>query len=147
MIRLIFFLLLALPLAASAQSEVCFGQSHTDQNRVGLTTDAITLVQSVPPNQLRVQGSGASASVPSSRQGISNLLDVEVTGTGNHYDFPQSSDNNVAQGATWQNTSPLNVLRRGQNFLLIQKGTDSTTGLLMRIEQMERMRILLGTCF
>ncbi len=147
MIRLIFILLFGLPLAASAQSDICYQLPQTDQNRVGSTTGAITLVQSGQPNQLRVKGTGASNSVPLSRQGVSNLLDVEVTGTGNQYDFPQSDSNTVAQGPTRQNNSPLNVLQRGQNFLLIQKGTDSTTGLLARIEQMDRMRILLGTCF
>jgi len=143
MIRFIFLLLLSLPLAASAQSEVYYRQPVADRNMAGLTSGEITIVQTGQLNQLRVQEAGTDNAVRLSQQGTNNALDVEVIGTGNRYDFAQQGDNNVAQWRTGQNNGQLDVLQRGNNNQLIQEGGAPASGVPMRIEQTGGMQLVI----
>ena len=146
MIRLVTLLLLSLPLAASAQSEVYFRQPVADRTLAGLTSGEITIVQTGQLNQLRVQETGTDNSIRLSQQGTNNALDVAVNGTGNRYDFAQQGDNNVAQWrAGQQNNGQLEVLQRGNNNRLIQEGGVPLAGVPMRIEQTGGMQLLFKT--
>lgn len=143
MIRLIFCLLLGLPMAASAQTEVYFRQPVADRNLAGLTSGEITLVQTGQLNQLRVQESGTGNTIRLSQRGTNNALDVAVSGTGNRYDFAQQGDNNVAQWRAGQTNGRIDVLQRGNNNQLIQEGGAPVAGIPMRIEQTGGMQLLL----
>lgn len=144
MIRFLIILLLSLPLAASAQSEVYFRQPQSDRNLIGLTSGEITLVQTGQLNQVRVQEGGDENTVRLSQQGTNNALDLDVTGTGNYYDFAQQGDNNVAQWrASQQNNGQVEVLQRGNNNQLLQEGSAPIAGVPMRIEQTGGMQLIL----
>lgn len=145
MIRLFIFLLISLPMAASAQSEVYFRQQVPDRNLIGLTAGEMTIVQTGQLNQLRVQETGKDNLVRLAQHGTNNALDLEVNGSGNRYSFVQQGDNNLAQWQAKQQNNQFELMQRGNNNQLIQEGNASNTGVPMRIEQTGGMQLILKT--
>ena len=143
MIRFISLLLLALPMAALAQSEAYFRQPVANRTVAGLSASEVTLVQTGQLNQVQYQAMGRSNTVSLSQQGTANTLDLTITGANGHYSFAQQGDYNVARWQSRQNNAQLEVWQRGDNNQLIQTGDGRAAGVPLRIEQTGGMQLIL----
>ncbi|QIP16279.1 hypothetical protein G8759_28380 [Spirosoma aureum] len=147
MIRLVVMLLVGLPLATSAQSEVYYRQPPNERNRMGLTSGEIALVQTGQLNQLHYQETGRGNAANLVQQGSNNVLDVAISGSDNQYSFVQQGDNNAAQWRSRQTNGQLEVIQRGNNNQLMQEGNIPALGVPMRIEQNGGMQLLIKNNF